>query len=173
MAQSFADLNRKVEGIIRDLDGEVSRQGLARVGKAMAPEIERAVAADIGDTSMSGWRRSGPIAITGTSRPLSDHAVIVEPVAQAKGPMAVLERGRNQGGGSHGFSGPGISADGTTRRNANGSVRKVRARKGRRWNGTTQGKGTMGDASRVIADKAPKLIAAEVHKALAKRLTGG
>lgn len=173
MAQSFADLDRKLEHVVRDLDGEVSRGGLKRVGEDVQVEIERAVTADIGDTSMSGWRRSGPIAIAGTSRVISDHEVIVEPVRPAKGPMAVLERGRNQGGGSHGFSGPGISSDGTTRRNANGSLRRVRARKGRRWNGYTSGKGTMGDASQAIKNKAPKLIAAEVHKALAKRLTGG
>jgi len=172
VAQSFADLNRKLDGVTRDLSGEVSRGGLARVGKAVQVEIERAVAADIGDTSMSGWRRSGPIAITGTSRAISDHEVIVEPVKRAKGPMAVLERGRNQGNAS-GFSGPGISADGSTRRNANGSVRKARRRKARRWNGYTAGKNTMSEASQAIKDKAPPLIAAEVHKALAKRLTGG
>tara|TARA_R110000868_G_scaffold119845_1_gene317942 strand:+ start:244 stop:762 length:519 start_codon:yes stop_codon:yes gene_type:complete len=172
VAQSFADLDRKLGRVVADLNGEVSRQGLARVGQKVQGEIDQAVSADIGDTSMSGWRRSGPIAITGTSRVISDHAVIVEPVGKAKGPMAVLERGRNQGN-AGGMAGPGVSADGTTRRNANGSVRKTRARKAKRWNGTTQGKGTMGDASQAIKDKAPRLIAAEVHRALGKHLSGG
>ena len=172
MAESFADLQRKLLAVERDLEGRASRSAMARVGRALRPEIDRAVSGTLGDLSMSGWRRSGPIDIVGSHRVLDDATVLIEPVKRAKGPMAVLERGRNQGNAS-GFSGPGISADGTTRRNANGSIRKVRARKGRRWNGTTQGKGTMGDAARVIADKAPKLIAAEVHKALAKRLTGG
>jgi len=172
VAQSFADLDRKLGKVVADLNGEVSRAGLARVGRKVQGEIDRAVTADIGDASMSGWRRGGPIAVVGTSRVISDHAVIVEPVKPAKGPMAVLERGRNQGN-AGGMAGPGVSSDGTTRRNKNGSVRKARARKAKRWNGYTQGKGTMGDASQAIKDKAPKLIAAEVHRALAKHLSGG
>ena len=172
MSQSFAQFERKLDGVVADLQGEVSRGGLARTGEAVRSAIDDAVRADIGDTSMSGWRRGGPIPVVGTSRMISDHAVIVEPAKPAKPVMAVLERGRNQGNAS-GFAGPGISADGTTRRTKSGAVRKVRARRARRWNGTTEGKGTMGDASRAIKDKAPPLIAREVHKALAKRLTGG
>lgn len=173
MAESFADLQRKLLAVERDLEGRASRSAMARVGRALRPEIDRAVSGTLGDLSMSGWRRSGPIDIVGSHRVLDDATVLIEPVKRAKGPMAVLERGRNMGGGSHGFSGPGISADGTTRRNANGAIRKVRARKGRRWNGYTAGKGTMSDASQAIKDKAPALIADEVHKALARRLTGG
>ena len=172
MAQSFADLDRKLGRVVADLNGEVSRAQMARVGKKLQGEINKAVAADIGDTSMSGWRRGAPIAVVGTSRAISDHAVIVEPVKPAKGPMAVLERGRNQGN-AGGMAGPGVSADGSTRRNKNGSVRKTRARKAKRWNGYTSGKETMSEASQAIKDKAPKLIAAEVRKALAKHLSGG
>ena len=172
MAQSFADLDRKLGRVVADLNGEVSRAGLARVGKKVQDAIEHAVSADIGDTSMSGWRRGAPVAVVGTSRAISDHAVIVEPVKPAKDPMAVLERGRNQGN-AGGMAGPGVSADGSTRRNKNGSVRRARTRKAKRWNGYTQGKGTMGDASQAIKDKAPRLVAGEVHKALGKHLRGG
>ena len=168
---TFAKLGSDLAAIERDLSGEVSRGGLARVGKAVQVEIEKAVTADIGDTSMSGFKRGAPIAITGTSRLISDHAVLVEPVKQAKGPMAVLERGRNQGNAS-GFSGPGISADGTTRRTKSGAVRKTRARRGRRWNGTTEGKNTMAEASQAIKNRAPELIAKEVNKVIARRLRG-
>ena len=161
-----------MEAISRDLDGQTSRAQMQRVGKKLQPLINRAVAADIGDLSMSGWRRSGAIEIRGTSRVLSDHAVIVEPEKPGKGPMAVLERGRNMGD-AGGMAGPGISADGTTRRNKNGSVRKTRARKAKRWNGTTKAKHTMSDASQLIKADAPGLIAKEVHKALAKHLRGG
>jgi hypothetical protein len=168
----LAALAAKIERVADDMTGQTSRAQMARIGAKLQPEIDRAVSADIGDTSMSGWRRGSPIAIVGSHRVLSDHAVVVQPVGQAKGPMAVLERGRNIGN-SGGMAGPGVSADGSTRRNKNGSLRKVRARKAKRWNGYTQGKGTMGDASRVIADKAPDLIAGELRKALRKHLRGG
>lgn len=168
MAQSFADLDRKLEHVVKDLDGEVSRGGLKRVGEATQVEIERAVTADIGDTSMSGWRRKKAIEIVGTSRVISDHEVKVEPVKPAKGPMAVLERGRNLNAFTDAYS-YAVAAQG--RRTKSGKLRKQR--KQRRWNGVTEGKGTMGDASQAIKNKAPKLIAAEVHQALAKRLGGG
>ena len=167
VAGSFASLNRKMEAVSRDLSGETSRAQMKRVGEKLAPLINKAVAADIGDLSMSGWRRSGPIEIKGTSRPISDHAVVVEPERKTKGPMAVLERGRNV------FSGPGISSDGSTRRGKKGNVLRARKFKSKRWNGTTQGKDTMSDASQLIKDKAPELIQRELHKALGKHLSGG
>ena len=167
MAQSFADLDRKLGRVVADLNGEVSRAGLARVGKKLERQIDQAVTADIGDTSMSGWRRGGPIAIIGQSRVISDHAVIVEPLPKTKGPMAVLERGRNV------TFGPGVSSNGTTKRNKGGTVKRARKFKSKRWNGTTEGKATMSEASQAIKDKAPKLLAAEVHRALAKHLSGG
>ena len=172
MAGDFASLNRKLEAVSRDLSGTTSRAQMKRVGVKVQPLIDRAVTSSIGDLSMSGWRRGAPIQIKGTSRTTSDHAVLVEPVKSAKGPMAVLERGRNMGNAS-GMAGPGVSADGTTRRNKNGSVRKVRARKSKRWNGYTPAKHTMTDASQLIKDKAPGLIADELHKSLAKHLMGG
>ena len=167
MVNDFAGLNRKMEAISRDLSGETSKAQMKRVGAKLAPLIDKAVTADIGDTSMSGWRRSGPIAITGTSRAISDHAVIVEPERKTKGPMAVLERGRNV------TFGPGVSSNGSTRRGKKGNVLRARKFKSRRWNGQTEGKETMSDASQLIKDDAPGLIQKEIHKALAKHLRGG
>lgn len=175
MAQSFADLNRKMEAVERDLSGQLSRQAMERVGEAVQGEIEKAVTADIGDTSMSGFRRGSPIEIVGTSKVISDHEVKVQPDPStgAKGAMAVLDRGRNQGNAS-GFSGPGISSDGTTRRNKNGKVRKVRERRARRWNGYTDPKNTMSEAVQAIAKRTPGLVADELlRKALRKHLGGG
>lgn len=173
MADSFADLQRKLVAVERDLEGRGARASMGRVGRDLRPEIDRAVVGTLGDKSMSGWKRGGPIQITGTSRLLDDQSVLVEPVKRSKGPMAVLERGRNLGGGG-GFAGPGInSRTGVTSFTKSGAVRKVRARAGKRWNGYTQGKGTMTDASEAIQKRAPGLIADEVHKTLAKHLRGG
>ena len=170
----LAGLASKLERVVDDLSGQTSRAQMARVGAKLQPEIDRAVVADIGDSSMSGWRRGNPIEIVGSHKVLSDHAVIVQPVPATKGLMAVLERGRNAGGGVGLLQGPRVAQNGTTRRGADGMVGKVRRkRKERRWNGYTKGKGTMGDASRVIAAKAPDLVAAELRKALRKHLRGG
>lgn len=169
MTNDLASLGHKVTAISNSLEGQTSAAMMRRVGKKLEPEIGRAVSADIGDTSMSGWRRGAPIAIVGASRVVNHHAVKVEPVGKSKGPMAVLERGRNIGN-SGGMAGPGVSKDGTTRRNANGSLRKVRARKSKRWNGYTRAKNTMGDAAEQIGDKAPGLMAKEIRAELAKQL---
>jgi hypothetical protein len=123
---------------------------------------------------MSGWRRKGPIPIVGASRALSDHSVVVEPVKAAKGPMAVLERGRNAGGGVGLTQGPGVRQDGTTRRNKSGMVGKVRRKTAsRRWNGYTAGKGTMSEASQAIKVKAPGLVEGELVRVLSKHLRRG
>ncbi len=162
----------KMERVADDLTGQTSRAQMARIGAKLESTIPAAFSADWGDDSYSGWRRNAEIHVLGSHKVLSDHAVKVEPVKDAKGVMAVAERGRNIGN-SGGMAGPGVSADGSTRRNKNGSLRKVRARKAKRWNGYTEGRGTMGDASRVIAAKAPDLIAGELRKALRKHLRGG
>ena len=172
VAGDFGSLNRKMEAVSRDLSGETSKAQMKRVGAKLAPLIDKAVRADIGDLSMSGWRRGDAIPIEGVARVLSDHVVKVEPDKPGKGPMAVLERGRNMGNAS-GMAGPGVSADGSTRRNESGALRKVRARKSRRWNGYTDPLRTMSDASQLIKDKAPELIQRELHKALGKHLSGG
>jgi hypothetical protein len=169
----LAAFARKMEAVQRDLTGQTSRSQMARVGKKLQPEIDRAVRGDLGDTSMSGWRRKGPIPIVGSSRALSDHAVIVEPVKPAKGPMAVLERGRNVGN-AGGFSGPGVNrSTGATRRTKSGGVAKVRAFKAKRWNGYTAGKGTMSEASQAIKVKAPGLVEGELVRVLSKHLRRG
>jgi len=173
VAQSFADLNRKMEAVERDLSGQLSRQAMARVGEAVQGEIEKAVTADIGDTSMSGFRRGNSIKIVGTSKVISDHEVKVQPDPStgAKGAMAVLERGRNQGN-AGGMAGPGVSADGTTRRTKSGAVRKVRARQSRRWNGTTRGRGTWSDATEIMTREMPKRYVAELDATIGKFITG-
>lgn len=172
MADDLASLGRKVTAIQNSMDGATSAAMMRRVGKDLEPLIGQAVASDIGDHSMSGFRRGAPIAITGTSRVLNQHAVKVEPVKEAKGAMATMERGRNIGN-SGGFAGPGISSDGTTRRNKNGALRKVRARKARRWNGYTDPKYTMSDAAELMSRKAPGLVVVELRGELGKQLRRG
>lgn len=163
MAQSFAEFERKIEAVQRDID----KIAWAEVGKALAPEIDKAVRGTLGDQSMSGWKRGAPIDVTGSFRATSDGVYLS--AGKTSGLMRVLERGRNQGN-AGGMAGPGVSADGTTRRNKDGSVRKVRARRARRWNGTTDGKDTWSHANDAMVDRAPGLVAVQVHRNLKQHL---
>jgi hypothetical protein len=171
MAQSFAQFERKIAAVQDELSGAAGKARLARVGKLAQGDVDEAVRGTLGDDSMSGWKRGAPIPIRGASRLVGESEVFVS-AGKASGPMRVLEKGRNQGN-AGGMAGPGVSADGTTRRNKNGTVRKARARRARRWNGTTAGKGTWSKADALIAARTPARVHAEVRKALSKHLGRG
>lgn len=72
----------------------------------------------------------------------TETGLIFAPQGRSKGPERVAEQGRNQGN-AKGFAGPGVNTKtGATSRTKKGDVRAVKARKGKRWNGTTKGKET-------------------------------
>ena len=171
MAQSLAQFERRIAMVSKEFDGTAGRERMRRVGKATQGDVDDAVRATLGDLSMSGWTRSRPANITGVSRVVGDGAVFIS-AGKASGQMRVLQDGRNQGN-AGGMAGPGVSADGTTRRTKSGRVAKARTRKAKRWNGRTEGKGTWDKAADLMADRVPGRIAAETHKALARHLTGG
>ena len=171
MAQSFAQFERKIAAVQDELSGAAGEARRKRIGKLAQGDVDEAVHGTLGDDSMSGWKRGAPIPIKGASQLVGDTEVLVS-AGKASGPMRVLQSGRNQGN-AGGMAGPGVSADGTTRRNKNGTVRKVRARKARRWNGTTAGKGTWSKADALIAARTPARVHAEVRKALGKHLGRG
>ena len=142
MADGFGDLARRYERVVGELNGKGGRRRLGQVGMRAKPEIAHAVRGDIGDLSMSGWRRGAEVEITGRFDVVSDTAVVMSPEKRARGGMRVLQSGRNHGDAS-GFQGPGVNrSTGETQRTKSGGVRKVRARQGRRWNGVTDGKET-------------------------------
>lgn len=171
MAQSFAQFERKIAAVQDELSGAAGEARRKRIGKLAQGDVDEAVHGTLGDDSMSGWKRGAPIPIKGASRLVGDTEVLVS-AGKASGPMRVLQSGRNQGN-AGGMAGPGVSADGTTRLNKNGTVRKVRARKARRWNGTTAGKGTWSKADALITARTPARVHAEVRKALGKHLGRG
>ena len=137
MAQDFAAFNRKIGGVLSEFDGTAARKRLEAIARATAKDVDEAVRGDLGDTSMSGWRRGAPIQITGVAEVQSDSEILVQAAKAGRGPMRVLEQGRNMGN-AGGFSGPGVASDGSTKRTKSGGLRKVRARKAKRWNGHTQ-----------------------------------
>ena len=167
MGQSFAQVARKLDKVAADLE----RLGWDEVGKALAPDITKAVAGTLGDQSMSGWKRGAPIQIVGSYKVRADSVFLS--AGKGSGPMRVLQDGRNRGGGG-GFAGPGVNAKtGTTRRTKSGGVAKTRSRKAKRWNGTTAAKHTWDHAADAMAERAPRLVFVQVGKTLGKTLNKG
>jgi len=157
----FTSLDKKLDIFARELSGKPAKARVEAVARSLAPLVEKAAQGDLGDNSMSGWRRGNPIAITGVVR-VDTKDVAIEPGKRAKGPMRVLETGRHFGE-SGGFQGPGVNRKtGETARTKAGKVRKVRARKSSRWNGHTQPRGTWTKAEEHIAAAYPPAMAAQV-----------
>lgn len=170
---SFGQLDRRLALYHAELTGRASQARASRVGVLSRSDINQAVRADLGDQSMSGWRRGNPHEIAGTSRVVSDHEVEMLPARRAGGPMRVLESGRNQGN-AGGFAGPGINTrTGSTSRTQSGAVRKVRSRAGKRWNGTTQPKHTWTEATERLAREMPKRYVREFERDWNRIARGG
>ena len=150
---------RYVQNLSTCIDKGAVRRVLTAGAKTGQQEAKRAVAADLGDQSMSGWRRGKPINLeTKASFSSQANTVTIHRTRESAGPWRVAEEGRNQGNAS-GFSGPGINRrTGLTARTKSGAVRKVRAVKARRWNGTTRGKDTWSDARALMDKSVPKAM---------------
>lgn len=142
---------------VRKLSKQFDAAQLSEITRAMGVKAqaiaEAQAAADLGgDPRFSHWKPR----LDTQLKPGKDGATILTPTRDSAGPWTVANVGRNQGNAS-GFSGPGINKKtGTTKKLKSGGVGKVKAVKGKRWNGTTRGKGT--------ADKAVKRMEAELPK---------
>ncbi len=167
---SLAAYGRELAGLESDLTGperqKITRQ-MAKEGQQIA---NQAASRDLGgDRAFSGWRRGAPIPLDTQIRNGRDGATLLTPKRASAGPWTVAEFGRNQGN-APGFSGPGINrATGITSRTKSGGVRRVRARQSRRWNGTTQGKGTASEAVKDMDAKLPKIAEKGVKAVTRKR----
>ncbi len=166
---SVAAFTRDFDKMMSDLTGPEKR----KITRAQAEEAQKiaakAAARDLGgDRAFSGWNRTGPIPLDTQIRPARDGNTLLTPTKGSAGPWTVAEFGRNQGN-AGGFAGPGIGRSGITSRTKSGAVRKVRARRARRWNGTTQGKGTASEAIKVMDRVLPKIADEAVTKVIRKR----
>jgi len=150
-------LQAKLGKLERGFDGIAKQVAADSVG-----DVAVAVRGDIGDTSLSGWRRGSPIPVVGAFKVISPGVAEVSPKGRGAGPMRVMESGRNSDGGAGGFQGPGINfRTGRTSARAR-STGRGGSSKGRRWNGRTEGKDTWSDAAvlieRNLGDRAQKAL---------------
>lgn len=162
-SSDFAKVNAALTRLTKELDDPAIAHALGKMGKEVA---QREASADLGgDAKFSGWQPY----LTTRYKVVDEGGpgALLMPNRRSAGPWTVAERGRNQGGAS-GFAGPGVNVKtGATARTKSGAVRKVRARKGRRWNGRTAGKGTATRAVSVIDKNAGRVV--QVHVGLAIR----
>lgn len=163
---------RSMSAFVDDLSRSLTPAEIRRITKAQAEAAQaianKSAARDLGgDRAFGGWTRPAPIALDTQIKTRKDGHVLL-PTRSSAGPWTVAEFGRNQGNAS-GFSGPGIGRNGLTARTKSGAIRKVRARKAKRWNGTTQGMGTASDAVGQMDRDLPKIADVGVRLALRKR----
>lgn len=151
---SFKDFGQALDKVVAGMDrGEKTK--ITRPAAERAQKIaEAAASADLGgDPKFSGWKPELVTQVKFTS----DGAAVVFPTKASAGPWTVAEVGRNQGS-ARGFSGPGIGKSGQTSRTKSGGLRKVRAFKAKRWNGTTKGKHSASKALAKMNKELPEMI---------------
>jgi hypothetical protein len=168
---SLPEFSRRMTAASRALSGADVQKLMTAVGAGAVRDARSAVPPDLGgDHQFSGWPKA-QLDVKFTphrTRP----GVTVHPTQRGAGPWRVAEQGRNQGNAS-GIAGPGINRrTGETARRADGTVRRQRARRARRWNGRTDGKGTWSDAVGIMGRKLPARVRSETAKLVARALGG-
>lgn len=158
MADDFASFAHKIDRLERELDGRALAEKLAKIGKAAKDDAADAVRGDLGDLSMSHWRRGRPIQITARYDVVSDHEIEVSPAPRARGPWRVLEDGRRGGAATD------LVLVGRARRDG---TRRARSRG--RNSGSTAGKQTWSDAVRLMDQRTPERVEKHVVKAAIRK----
>ena len=161
MADTFDSFARRVEQFHDALEGPPAKALLMKIGMAAKGDAAEALRADIGDMSMSNWRRGKPFDLAARFDILSDSEVEVLPARKAAGPWRVLEEGRKPGGAYDLVQVGRRRKDGTRRGKSRG-----------RNQGATAGKGTWSDALAIMDAKTPGRVNAEIENHL-RRAFGG
>lgn len=166
MADSFASFARKLDKLTAGLRDPQLRKVMDRLGDDAQDIARREASSDLGgDPKFSGWKPPLDTQV----KHLGEGRIQLRPTGSSAGPWTVAQSGRNQGNAS-GFAGPGINTrTGLTSRTKSGGLRKVRGRKGRRWNGRTRGKGTSDRThariERDMPDRLEKHVRDQIRKA--------
>jgi len=155
---SAADITLRCVNMAKAASGAGARPDMIAVGAAMVQVANAAAAGSkLGTDRQFTKGGFGAPVTAGFTVHKDGLGVTVHRDRASAGPWRVAESGRHQGGLS-GMAGPGVSSDGTTRRNKNGSIRKVRSRKARRWNGSTEGFGVWSAAYAAMSPPGMKMI---------------
>jgi hypothetical protein len=164
--QGFGVYAKKIERVTDELDGSAAKARLEKVALQTKADVADAVKGDLGDLSMSGWRRGKPFDITGRYDIKSDTEFEITPQRNGYGPMRVLEQGRSA------YRADAQRRKGFYKSKKTGLVTE-RFRTVKRNVGATRGKGTWSDAVGLMQDRVPARIAKQFHKDIAKILGKG
>lgn len=176
--KGFSALNARLDKLTKEILSDEANKRLAVAIGEMGKDNAHAAGGKAslgGDWKFSGWRKiEEPLGIA-YSLHRGAPGVTIHRNRETAGPWRVAEEGRNRGN-AGGIAGPGVIQSGanagTTARNKNGGIRKVRARKGRRWNGTTSGHGSWTAYEQVVVPKITPLVDREVRAALSRGVIG-
>lgn len=97
MINELPALERKLEGLADAFEGRALRAAITKAGGEGKKLAAEALKGDIGDMSMSNWRRGKPINLAVRYDVKADTAVEIGPNKRAAGPWRVLEEGRKSG----------------------------------------------------------------------------
>lgn len=158
-----AEFNQRLDKLVKEYNEASAWQ--RRVGRKIAADVakraEREASRDLGgDPKFSGW---APTLDTRSRFEPSEGVTIFSPTRRGAGPWTVAEQGRNQQ--TSGITPNFGQSRGTSRISAKtGKAVKGRARKARRWNGRTEGKGTATRVVNYARKKAPAIYADEAER---------
>ena len=144
----FARVGRKLRAVEKVLDDP---EALNAAGVKLKKLPEKAAEADIGDNSMSAWRRGKPIPLGARYDVDGGTSLSITPTPRSRGPWRVMEDGR-QAAGAGTFRSRGV------RRRKSDGVMSTRLAVRKRAVGAMPGKDTWSDAERMVFDEAPRLI---------------
>lgn len=159
---SFGAFGKELEKVHR----EIQLAEKLKITRKMA-EQAKGIADDAAAAELPGMKfRNWPPKLDLQVKAGKDGSSTLLPTRSGAGPWTVLQSGRHQGNAS-GFSGPGINIrTGKTSRTKSGGLRKVRATKGKRWNGVTRGRGTADAAVKRMEAELPKIAEDGIRKVL-------
>lgn len=165
MAEDLGAFARKLDRFADDLVADAVKGALKELGRAATQDAAKALRADIGDESMSGWPRRSPFVLTAQATVQDDSSVLVAPFRRARGPWRVLESGRT----AHRAGDKRVT--GTRVRKRDG-VRVDKTRRVKRNVGAFPAKNTWSEAVEVMGAETPKREARVVREVLAKHFKG-
>jgi len=142
---------RRLNPFLDELEGRKLKELADKMGVRAKALAKEAASADLGgDPKFSGWK---PTLDTRYDH-LSPGTIGFKPTRRAAGPWTVAEFGRNQAAGPR-MVGPRLTKTG-----------RVSKAKTKRWNGKTEPKNTATEALELIEREMPKVVDAEVSKAI-------
>lgn len=178
-------LRQNCRELIAGLNGPMLDSVLNEIGLEVKPLVESGVASELGDSSMSGWRRGAPIKIAGRydiysesapDQSSAEQSLVVRPTPRARGPMRVLERGRHMGSTGR-IEGPAIvqtgDRAGQTRRSKNGTIVMGKRSRSKRWNGYTRPQRTWSEISAIMERRAPELADRAIVNTILRAIAHG